>query len=75
MRVSELLPSNCFFTGIVDGLDDTQLDINSYKSEAKLHHSIEDVVPAGLNPAERLDCILLNSHEHSSQNSAFPSTG
>lgn len=75
MRVSELLPSNCFFTGIVDGLDDTQLDVNSYKSEAQLHCSIVDIAPAGLNPAERLDCILSNSHEHSSQNSAFPSTG
>lgn len=33
------------------------------------------MAPAGLSPAECLECILSYSHEHSSQKSVFPSTG
>lgn len=53
---------------------DTQLNVNSYKSGAQPDRSTEDVAPAGLSPAECLECILPYSHEYSSQNSAFPST-
>lgn len=49
--------------------------MNSYKSGAQPNRSVEDVAPAGLSPAECLECILSYSHVYPSQNSAFPSTG
>lgn len=54
---------------------DTRLEVNSYKLGAQPDHSVEDVAPSGLSPAKYLECILSYSHEHSSQNSAFPSMG
>lgn len=54
---------------------DTRLEVNSYKLGAQPDHSVEDVAPSGLSPAKYLECIPSYSHEHASQNSAFPSMG
>lgn len=80
--VSKLLPSNYFsgifwifekitFNSCTAKLQDTRLDVNSYQSRAQPNCSMEDVAPVGLSPAECLDCILLYSLEHSSENSVF----